>query len=176
MEIAQSKDRQIGFSGSAGTTFEVDGETVPLMFGAGGLGADLTGIADVLSKGGGGVGLIGPEVDIPAGGLDGGTVSVPLIGFALKALQTTTNVNVLSTPHILTLENEEAEIQVGKRRPYSTLGVGSGLGGLSSLLGGFGRHERAPTPTTCSAAWVGSVAWVASAARPACSTSTSTSR
>src|SRR5262249_37674328 len=38
-------------------------------------------------------------------------------------------------PHILTLENEEAEIQVGKRRPYSTLGVG-GAGALQSLLGG----------------------------------------
>ncbi|HRE88076.1 MAG TPA: type II and III secretion system protein, partial [Myxococcota bacterium] len=67
----------------------------------------------------------------------GGTVSVSLIGFTLKALQTTTNVNVLSTPHILTLENEEAEIQVGKRRPYSTLGASSsGLGSLTSLLGG----------------------------------------
>lgn len=138
MEIAQSKDRQIGFSGSAGTTFDVDGETIPLLFGAGGLAADLTGIADTLGKGGGGIGLIGPAVDIPAGGVDGGTVSVPLIGFALKALQTTTNVNVLSTPHILTLENEEAEIQVGKRRPYSTLGVGGGLGNLGSLLGNLG--------------------------------------
>jgi len=137
MEIAQNKDRQIGFSGSAGTTFDVDGETIPLLFGAGGLAADLQGIADTLGKGGGGVGLIGPPVDIPAGGVDGGTVSVSLIGFTLKALQTTTNVNVLSTPHILTLENEEAEIQVGKRRPYSTLGVGSGLGNIAGLLGGL---------------------------------------
>jgi len=138
MEIAQNKDRQIGFSGSAGTTFDVSGETIPLLFGAGGLAADLQGIADTLGKGGGGVGLIGPPVDIPAGGVDGGTVSVSLIGFTLKALQTTTNVNVLSTPHILTLENEEAEIQVGKRRPYSTLGVGGGLGNIAGLLGGLG--------------------------------------
>ncbi len=138
MEIAQNKDRQVGFSGSAGTTFDIDGETIPLMFGAGGLAADLQGIADTLGKGGGGIGLIGPPVDIPAGGVDGGTVSVSLIGFTLKALQTTTNVNVLSTPHILTLENEEAEIQVGKRRPYSTLGIGGGLGNLGGLLGGLG--------------------------------------
>jgi len=138
MEIAQNKDRTIGFSGSAGTTFDVDGETIPLMFGAGGLAADLQGIADTLGKGGGGIGLIGPPVDIPAGGVDGGEVSVSLIGFTLKALQTTTNVNVLSTPHILTLENEEAEIQVGKRRPYSTLGLGGGLSGLGGLLGGLG--------------------------------------
>lgn len=139
MEIAQNKDRSIGFSGSGGTTFDVDGETIPLMFGAGGLAADLQGISDTLGKGGGAAGLIGPPVDIPAGGVSGGTVSVSLIGFTLKALQTTTNVNVLSTPHILTLENEEAEIQVGKRRPYSTLGASSGgLGNLGGLLGGLG--------------------------------------
>lgn len=138
MEIAQNKDRSIGFSGSGGTTFDVDGETIPLLFGAGGLAADLQGIADTLGKGGGAAGLIGPPVDIPAGGVSGGTVSVSLIGFTLKALQTTTNVNVLSTPHILTLENEEAEIQVGKRRPYSTLGAGGGLGNLTGLLGGLG--------------------------------------
>lgn len=139
MEIAQNKDRSIGFSGSGGTTFDVDGETIPLLFGAGGLAADLQGIADTLGKGGGAAGLIGPPVDIPAGGVSGGTVSVSLIGFTLKALQTTTNVNVLSTPHILTLENEEAEIQVGKRRPYSTLGAtAGGLGNLGGLLGGLG--------------------------------------
>lgn len=136
MEIAQNKDRSIGFSGSGGTTFDVDGETIPLLFGAGGLAADLQGISDTLGKGGGAAGLIGPAVDIPAGGVSGGTVSVSLIGFTLKALQTTTNVNVLSTPHILTLENEEAEIQVGKRRPYSTLGASSS--NLTSLLGSLG--------------------------------------
>lgn len=136
MEIAQNQDKSTSFSGSGGTTFDVDGSTIPLMFGAGGLAADLKGIADTLGKGGGAVGLIGPPVEIPSGGVGGETVSVSLIGFTLKALQTTTNVNVLSTPHILTLENEEAQIQVGKRRPYSTLGAAGGLGNIANLLGG----------------------------------------
>jgi general secretion pathway protein D len=38
---------------------------------------------------------------------------------------------------VLTLENEEAEIQVGKRQPYRNFG-GGGLGGLGGLLGGAG--------------------------------------
>ena len=64
----------------------------------------------------------------------GGTFSIPAFGFTLQALQTTSNVNVLSTPHILTVENEEAEIQVGKRQPYRNQSLG-GLGNLSSLAG-----------------------------------------
>ena len=73
----------------------------------------------------------------------GGSFSIPAFGFTLQALQTTSNVNVLSTPHILTVENEEAEIQVGKRQPYRNQSMG-GLGNLSSLAGLAGGAGRPP--------------------------------
>ncbi|MFO0751063.1 MAG: type II secretion system secretin GspD [Myxococcota bacterium] len=142
MEISQLKDRNVALSGSGGTTFDLNGETLPLLFGVGGLGADFTGALDTVNKGGGAAVLQGPLLNVDTGtGADTGssTFKLAAFGFTLKALQTTTNVNVLSTPHILTLENEEATIQVGKRQPYQSTSIGAGLGGLSglgSLLGG----------------------------------------
>lgn len=137
MEISQNKGRKLGISGSGGAAFDVAGETVPLMFGVGGLGVDFQGALDTLSKGGAAVGLQGPMLKADKSSAEGGgTFSIPAFGFTLQALSNTTNVNVLSTPHILTLENEDAEIQVGKRQPYSSFSSG-GLGGLSGLLGGL---------------------------------------
>ena len=139
MEISQNKQRDVGLSGSGGATIDVEGETLPLLFGVGGLGLDVQSALQTLGDGGGAIGLQGPMLDVSGGAADGaasgGTFSIPAFGFLLKALQTTANVNVLSTPHILTVENEEAEIQVGKRQPYRNSSLGGGLGGLSSLAG-----------------------------------------
>ncbi len=42
------------------------------------------------------------------------------VGFLLKALKSDSNVNILSTPQILTLDNEESEIIVGDNVPFIT--------------------------------------------------------
>ncbi len=39
------------------------------------------------------------------------------IGALIKASQSDTDINILSTPHLLTMDNEEAEIIVGENRP-----------------------------------------------------------
>lgn len=143
MEISSSKDRNIGFSGSGGTTFDVGGDTVPLLLGMGGLG--ISGLdTSQLTKGGFAAGLQGPLLDVSAGsgtsdtGVSG-TLSIPSFGFLIQAIQSNSDVNILSTPHILTTDNEEAEIQVGKQIPYMAQGSGmsglSGLGGLGGLAG-----------------------------------------
>ena len=44
----------------------------------------------------------------------------PSLAAFVRALSTVENVNILSTPQILTLNNEEAEIIVGENRPYET--------------------------------------------------------
>ena len=89
--------------------------------------------------------LAGPAVEIAG-------LSIPSIGAVVNALQTNTDVNVLSTPTILTLDNQEAEISVGERIPYVTSSTSNyssllnGLSGssstttsaLSSLLSGYG--------------------------------------
>ena len=142
MEITSDKDRQFGLTGFGGTTFEVDGKTVPLLLGNS-LGVDVQGVSDVM-PGGLGALLVGPLLDASVGtgtgsASSGATLSIPAFGFAMKALQTNSDVNVLQTPHVLTTDNEEATIEVGRKVPFNS-GVGGlgGLGGLGLLGGGGG--------------------------------------
>jgi general secretion pathway protein D len=71
-------------------------------------------------------------------------VDIPQFGVLIKALQTNSDVDVLSNPHLLIMNNEEGEISVGSRIPFpvSTLGLGAGAGatGAAGLgaLGGLG--------------------------------------
>lgn len=65
-------------------------------------------------------------------GLPPGT-SVPAFGVYLQALQNNNDVNVVSTPHILTTDNEKASIEVGQNVPFP--GMLGGLPGLGALGG-----------------------------------------
>lgn len=62
-------------------------------------------------------------------------VSIPAFGVVLDALATTGDINVLSTPHIIAMDNVEASITVGENIPLQTSGIGtsalSSLGGLA---------------------------------------------
>jgi general secretion pathway protein D len=49
-----------------------------------------------------------------------GGVMFPSLGAVLQAYQKDNDVHILSTPQILTLDNEEAEIYVGENVPYQT--------------------------------------------------------
>ena len=143
MEISSNKDRKFGMSGSAGTTFNVQGEEVPMLFGLGGLGISGFDVQQ-LTSGGAAMGLQGPLVDVSTGSTgEAGTgdLSIPTFGFLLQAIQSNSDVNILSTPHILTLDNEEAEIQVGKQIPYRASSMG-GLGSLASMAGMAGLGGR----------------------------------
>jgi general secretion pathway protein D len=63
-------------------------------------------------------------------------VSIPAFGVALNAVAISQDSNVLSTPHIIAMDNTEAEINVGANIPLQT--NQGGLGGLAPLLGGLG--------------------------------------
>jgi general secretion pathway protein D len=81
-----------------------------------------------------GLAVQGPAIDIEG-------VSVPSFGAVMKAIASNTDVNVLSTPHILTTDNEQAEIVVGDNVPFPSglVGGGGGLpGGAGGLTGGLG--------------------------------------
>ena len=85
-------------------------------------------------------GVVGPgrSISLPQGGY----VTVPSFALMLNALSTSSNVNILSTPHLLTTDNEEAHIEVGEKLPFNS-GIAS-LGNLAatanqaSSLGGIG--------------------------------------
>lgn len=59
------------------------------------------------------MGIIGAGIKI-------GDVLFPSIGAMVQAYKNDTDVSILSTPQLLTLDNEEAEINVGENVPYLT--------------------------------------------------------
>jgi general secretion pathway protein D len=62
----------------------------------------------------------GLSLGIIGAGITIGGVLFPNIGAVLQAYQDDSDVSILSTPQLLTLNNEEAEINVGKNVPYIT--------------------------------------------------------
>ena len=99
-------------------------------------GSDLKSIdASTLASAAGLIGgLIGPNL---AGSEDLFGVTIPSYAVLFQALAKSSNVNVLSSPHILTTNNEEAEISVGQNIPYQG-GVTFGLGGAGGGVPGLG--------------------------------------
>jgi len=141
MEVNLDTSKDTGLAFHAGSGAEIAGETVPLFFGTQfkAQGSNFNSLAPNISLLGFLGGLRGPELAGEDSILAG--ISLPAFGVMLQALQTDSNVNVLSTPHILTSDNEEAEIMVGENIPipagYGGYGGGmSSLAGLASLAGG----------------------------------------
>ncbi len=63
--------------------------------------------------------------------------SIPSYGILFQALANTSNLDVLSSPHILTTDNEEAEISVGQNIPYQSALVGLPGGNTGGATGSF---------------------------------------
>jgi len=94
--------------------------------------------------------------------------SVPAFGVVVTALASSGDADVLSTPHIIAIDNTEAEISVGENIPLQTNGVapgtfagagslgalagaaqsGQNIGNLSGLAGGLGSVARQDVGTT----------------------------
>jgi len=118
MEITLKKDNQQGLAMAGGVTVDVGGETVPI-YGGTTLGSMTPLAVDPTTLSGLAVGLKGPDLEGTEGIIADG-VSIPSFGVILQMLQTNSDANVLSTPHILTTDNEEAEIIVGSNVPFIT--------------------------------------------------------
>ncbi len=94
---------------------------------------------DILS--GMAVGIYGKPINVDvASPIDGSTVSmsVPAFGVALNAMQGDSSVNILSTPNILTMDNEEAKIVVGKNVPFK---AGSSMSGTGTTIQNITRED-----------------------------------
>ncbi len=94
--------------------------------------------------------------------------SVPGFGVVVTALANSGDADVLSTPHIIAIDNTEAEISVGENIPLQTNGIAPGtfagagslgtlglaaqggqdLGSLGALAGGLGSVARQDVGTT----------------------------
>jgi general secretion pathway protein D len=145
MEVALDKTRTLGAS------FHGAVPGVPL-FGKSGLllgGLDATKTlfpAGILQGGGDtllglAAGIIGPSVAGSAATLGSTTTAaadIPAFGVLVRALQQNNDVNVLSTPHLLIMNNEDGEISVGQNLPFQGASFGGGAAGAGGLLGGLG--------------------------------------
>jgi general secretion pathway protein D len=81
------------------------------------------------------LGVRGPGIPGSANLLGTG-LTIPAFGAVINALASSGYADVLSTPHILATDNEDAEINVGQNIPLQTNSGFSGLGGSSGASGG----------------------------------------
>ena len=96
-------------SGGAGTTTSPGGYNIipNVLYDA------TTGLTSAAFPAGFAMGLIGAGIQI-------GDILFPTIGAVVQAYKSDSEVSILSTPQIMTLNNEEAEINVGSNVPYVT--------------------------------------------------------
>jgi general secretion pathway protein D len=90
----------------------------------------LSGLTTAAFPGGFTLGIIGAGITI-------GGVTFPNIGAVIQAYKTDQEVSILSTPQIMTLDNEDAEINVGSNVPYITQQQQS----TTSTLVGYNTYE-----------------------------------
>ncbi len=81
------------------------------------------------------LGVRGPGIPGSANLLGTG-LTIPAFGAIINALASSGYADVLSTPHILATDNEDAEINVGQNIPLQTNSGFSGLGGGGGASGG----------------------------------------
>ncbi|HEX6245796.1 MAG TPA: type II secretion system secretin GspD [Polyangiales bacterium] len=101
----------------------------------------IAGIAGAVTAAGGADALTGLALGIQGPAIQGGPagLTIPSFGMALSAMATAGDSDVLATPHLLALNNEEAEINIGQNVPLQASVAGSGLGALGGLgLGAMG--------------------------------------
>lgn len=71
-----------------------------------------------LAAGGFSLGIANGQISIPNG--SGGRLTIVNLGMLARVLETEAGANILSTPTLLTLDNEEAKISVGSNVPFTT--------------------------------------------------------
>lgn len=115
MEVDATKTFDVGVQWALGGTFSDETGTVVSGF-SGSDGFDLLG------------GISADDPALPAGyslgvlkqGIEIGNVTFPNIAAIMRAYKTDDDINIISTPQILTMDNKKAEISVGENVPYIT--------------------------------------------------------
>jgi len=125
MEVNANKDFQLGVEWRG---FKEVNDTTGAFIGSGGAGTTtnpgayniLDGIVSTSGTtvttsfpNGFSLGVVGTGITI-------GGITFPTIGAVIQAYKTDQDVSILSTPQIMTLDNEDAEINVGENVPYIT--------------------------------------------------------
>lgn len=137
MEVSDSDRRDTGASWHGGRPGEGEGG-INILGARGSQSINLgTALLDGSLLGGLALGIFGQAINVPLPGIEGG-FDIPAFGLVLRALQEDSSTNVLSSPNILTLDNEEATIEIGETVPFPTGGSLGALAGAAGAAGGFG--------------------------------------
>ncbi len=123
VEVSLNKTGSLGVDWVAGALSQNDKGAIGGVFNPGAPIATLAGA--IVKQEPGGVAaavsnLSGFNVGIIGGSITFNGQRFPSLGAFIRAIATEDSVNILSTPQILTMNNEEAEIVVGENRPYLT--------------------------------------------------------
>jgi general secretion pathway protein D len=133
LEVTTDKARQTGVSYHAGAGESIAGQQSLLLGGFNAsqtLGAAFDPKTLLNNMGGLSAALFGPAIDPAQTKLFGVlNVNIPSFGVFLQLLQTNNDVNVLSNPHILIMNNQEGEITVGENLPFPGAMMGTALTG-----------------------------------------------
>jgi general secretion pathway protein D len=158
LEVNLRDQTQFGIGAHAAIPYTYKGDTafIPLASEPGRVSS--LNVGSAIGLGGFLTGFVGPtSTEISKLGLN-----LPSLGLLIQALQTSSDVNVLSTPHLVATDNEESEITVGQNVPFqagystglanlltgassttaaSTLGSALGSGGLGGLIAPIQRQN-----------------------------------
>ena len=147
MEINLQDDDTFALSAHAGDLLGSKGN-MPGVLGSelGGL-SSLGGVSSLSALSGFLAGLQGPALTVSG-------ITLPSLSLVLNALQTSSDVNVISTPHVLMADNTEGEVTVGQNVPYqaayspassavtsATATTVASLSGISSLYAPIQRQN-----------------------------------
>lgn len=152
MDLSIKRSQDLGLSFHGGNSFDgpsvggTDGNTLLV----GGLNPQnsITNPASLATVQGAALGVRGPEIPGSRNLVPGLSLGIPAFGAVLTAIASTGDADVLSTPHILALDNEPAEISVGENiaLQQNTLGGlgnlagAAGAAGATGALGGYGGY------------------------------------
>ena len=122
MEVNTAKNFKLGVEWQGANAVEYSGKTGAYVGGISGDKGSYS-IAQGLLAGKGlpsglSFGVIGQMINVATVG--GTMISFPNLAAFIQAYQSDSDIRILSTPQLLTLDNEEAEITVGKNVPYVT--------------------------------------------------------
>jgi general secretion pathway protein D len=135
MDLSTKRGHTLGIAYHGGATAGLFGQEDSIILGGFNAIESITGPTQLQALA---LGVRGPDLQGTEGRLPGvpAGLSIPAFGVALNAIANSADSNVLSTPHIIAMDNTEAEIKVGDNIPLQTNVGGSSLANLAPLLGG----------------------------------------
>jgi len=136
-EVTADKAAQFGIQWIGATTANnlANGTQIGGLFGNSDASSNIASIVGAASRGGTAL------ASIATNGLNLGLYNAQSLGVLARALQTDADANILSTPTLLTLDNEEAKISVGSNVPFAT-GSYTNTGSSSGSVNPFTTYER----------------------------------